>query len=65
MAGVIAVARPFAARLPSVIALAVLIALGAAVYGVASIALMPEQVRALRSRIGRRERHGGRRENMV
>ena len=65
MAGVISVARPFAARLPSVVALALLIALGAAVYGTASIALMPEQVRALRSRIGRRARHGGSRENMV
>ena len=65
MAGVIAAARPFAARLPSVVALALLIALGAAVYGTASIALMPEQVRALRSRIGRRARHGGSRENMV
>ena len=65
MAGAIAAARPFAARLPSVVALALLIALGAAVYGTASIALMPEQVRALRSRIGRRARHGGSRENMV
>ena len=54
MAGVIAVARPFAARLPSVVALAMLIALGAAVYGTASLALMPEQVRALRSRLRRR-----------
>ena len=65
MAGVVAAARPFASRLPSVVALVALIALGAAVYGAASLALMPEQVRALRSRIGRRARHGGSRENMV
>jgi hypothetical protein len=54
MAGVIAVARPFAARLPAVVALAVLVALGAAVYGAASFALMPDQLRALRSRLRRR-----------
>ena len=36
------------------VTLAALIALGAAVYGTASIALMPEQVRALRSRLRRR-----------
>jgi putative peptidoglycan lipid II flippase len=49
MAAVLAVARPFAARLPSVAALAVLVALGGALYGAISLALMPDQLKALRS----------------
>jgi putative peptidoglycan lipid II flippase len=58
MAAALALVRPFAARLPSIAALAALVLLGAALYGAFSFALMPDQFRALRD--GLRRRRGAR-----
>ena len=54
MALALAFVRPFVASLPSIVALAVLIFLGVALYGAFSVALMPDQVRALLGRFRRK-----------
>jgi len=54
MGAVIAVVRPFVARFPAVTALAALISLGAAVYGILSLFAMREQLRGFRLRFRRR-----------
>ena len=51
MAAALAFARPFVARLPPAVALATLISFGGILYGIASIALVPDQVRALLGRL--------------
>ena len=50
MGAIIAVVRPLVAKFPSVAALAVLISLGAAVYGILSLFAMREQLRGFRCR---------------
>ena len=54
MGAVIAAARPLVAHFPAVAALAVLISLGAAVYGILSLFAMREQLRGFRLRFRRR-----------
>ena len=54
MAAALAFVRPLVASLPSIVALAVLIFLGVALYGASSVALMPDQVRALLGRFRRK-----------
>jgi len=54
MALALAFVRPLVASLPSIVALAVLIFLGVALYGAFSVALMPDQIGALLGRFRRK-----------